>query len=461
MVDAEQVGRDHRLGARAGGRVERHDERREVVGAGEVVLVGIVAGLGLLRAEERAVAVAERAVRVALDGGPQRLGGDAGPVLLAVEEPADEEVVPADQPVERAPGGGRVAGLAGDGVHAGERERGLAGVVQELGGLVGRAGLDVVEVAERAVGALHGEQPRGEPLGQREVAVVVGRALVLGERDDGERGRAEMGGRFAAIEHAVVRGAVGEHAGAAAAGEQVGQVRERALDRLAQPALARDAVELGEEVGRAGVARHAVRAAGAHRVARRAGPQVVLVDVAAVGREVGDQVAPAAQRRLAQRPGRQHGRRRQPAHQRQRRARVIDRLDEAVGAEAVQRGRRDRGRGAGAAGQELADPGQIGPHGEIGHRLRRALGGQELVAGQLVRQEQHRPAADVGADALDAGVDRQHVGDAGDREVVDEPAATAEPAGAGDDVDLEPRGGAIGRRQRADLERSAHRLGGG
>src|SRR5690606_13084097 len=108
VMYAQEVRRDHRLGARAGGRVVRRHERREVVGAREVVLIRVIAGLGLLHAQERAVAVAELAVLVAPYGRPDRLRRDARPVLLAVQEAAEKEVVPIDEPVERTLGRPRV-----------------------------------------------------------------------------------------------------------------------------------------------------------------------------------------------------------------------------------------------------------------------------------------------------------------------------------------------------------------
>src|SRR5690606_7926740 len=80
VVYAKKVGRNHRLGARPGRRVVRRHERREVVGAGEVILVWVIADVRLLQAQERAGAAAELAIRRLLHGRPRRLGRDARPV---------------------------------------------------------------------------------------------------------------------------------------------------------------------------------------------------------------------------------------------------------------------------------------------------------------------------------------------------------------------------------------------
>src|ERR1043165_6697030 len=100
VVLAQEIRRDHGLGpGPCGGVVGRH-ERREVVGARQVVLIGMITDMRLLLPEERSVAIAELAVRVLLGIRPDRLCRDARPVLLAVEEAAQKEVVPGDEPVE-------------------------------------------------------------------------------------------------------------------------------------------------------------------------------------------------------------------------------------------------------------------------------------------------------------------------------------------------------------------------
>src|SRR5690349_10788709 len=106
----------------------------------------MITDMRLLLAQERSVAVAELAVLVLLRVRPDGLGGDACPVLFTVEEAAEKEVVPADQPVERALGCLAVFRVARDRVHARERESRFARVVEQLRFVVGLLLTRVVQV---------------------------------------------------------------------------------------------------------------------------------------------------------------------------------------------------------------------------------------------------------------------------------------------------------------------------
>jgi hypothetical protein len=124
---------------------------------------------------------------------------------------------------------------------------------------------------------------------------------------------------------------------------------------------------------------------------------------------MGDQVAPAAQRRLAQ-PGRSP-----PAAAADRdTAAAACRRDPAARRNVSVRNRYSApGAAAGAAGEQLADPRQIDAHREVGHRIRRALGAQQPRVDDPCGSSSTDLPAMSAPDALDARVDREHVGDAG------------------------------------------------
>src|SRR5690606_12040877 len=124
--------------------------------------------------------------------------------------------------------------------------------------------------------------------------------------------------------------------------------------------LLRDPVQLGEEVRRARVTRHRVRAR-PRWIGATARVEIVLVDVAAVRREMREQVAPTLERRGAQRRSRE----RRPldgnaAIERDRWLVTAGRrlLDERVGAEAEQLLARHRLPRAGLRADERRDPTQ-------------------------------------------------------------------------------------------------------
>src|SRR5262245_26736878 len=96
---------------------------------------------------------------------------------------------------------------------------------------------------ERAVGALHPQDPCSKPRGERQVASIASGALVLDQSDHGERGGAQGGHVLTAINHAPKLGAIGQATAAIASLDQLAQVAERALDRFTQPCLASETIE--------------------------------------------------------------------------------------------------------------------------------------------------------------------------------------------------------------------------
>ncbi len=144
--------RDARLAAAADRREPRRHERPEAVHA--LGVVGRVLRRVLQLAVVRLPAHAEVEGLLVGRAIPQVLHGLAGPVLFAeVVATAEEAPRGADEAREGAPRGVEVARIAGERRGAGERERGLSRVVEELhvDGPLGRA---VVLVHELPVGPL-------------------------------------------------------------------------------------------------------------------------------------------------------------------------------------------------------------------------------------------------------------------------------------------------------------------
>ncbi len=104
---------------------------------------------------------------------------------------------------------------------------------------------------------------------------------------------------------------------------------------------------------------------------------------------------------------------------------------------------------------------EIGADREVLELGRRALDRQHLLDHELVRQEEPGLAVEPHADALDAGVDREHLADAGDGERVEQPLIAAERGGAGDEVDLDAGEVAIGLVEAAHGGAAAELGGGG
>ena len=196
-------------------------------------------------------------------------------------------------------------------------------------------------------------------------------------------------------------------------------------------AIVGGAVELRQEIGRAGVARQRiVEAVGFVLVGRGR----VLVAEAAVVVEVAQKIAAAGDGAVAQRRRREARARRVAAHDRQDR-RAIGRFDERVGAEAKIFFRRAREGGfveAELRGEERVDGVAFGAELEV-HGRQRRVAGEHVGAQEIVGQEERLFCADVDADAVEAGHERQREqrliagedGRARDDDVAFEPIAVA------------------------------------